>query len=72
MLHELRPCPFCGGSAVTGRDETGLVYIGCETDDCLCNIDNYSIFGPKFYTKEGARMVWNDRTESAEDSGPTE
>lgn len=57
-LIELKPCPFCGGTPITGRDPTcrNLWRITCRNCDA----------GPSSsLSEEGARNTWNRRTEGS-------
>lgn len=31
---ELKPCPFCGGSAEWSLDDNGFYIIGCDDQNC--------------------------------------
>ena len=67
MANELKPCPFCGGEAITGSQELGDCHIGiyfgvgCETTDCFAEFD----IGECWYdTEQEAIIAWNTRASS--------
>ena len=57
MTKQLKPCPFCGGSAVVNRGPTYLWYVQCQE----CRIDGE--IRPK---KSEAIEAWNRRVHPAQ------
>lgn len=57
-IHELLPCPFCGGTA-DFRDDGHIGYAYCI--HCLARTDDYYIWRDDNWEEEAA-LEWNTRT----------
>ena len=63
MPNELKPCPFCGGSAAIGRTKKSLKLqysVGCNNSRCIANrLRNPFVL--HFLSKGEAAEAWNRR-----------
>ena len=60
-MEELKTCPFCGKPGLVQIDDDGFLVVGCDSQDCVCNI--YEAWKKQFTTEEKAIDAWNRRTE---------
>ena len=58
-MAELKPCPFCGGSASVLKVDNTWYEVRC--DNCPCNVGRLW-----FYTRKDATKAWNRRGEDGE------
>lgn len=67
-MPELKPCPFCGGTALH-KETQGWHGIGCQTDKCPAYLHALM-----FRTAEEAIATWNRRpcVPGASQAGPTD
>ena len=63
MPNELKPCPFCGGSAAIGRTKKSLKLqyaAGCNNTRCIANrLRNPFVL--HYLSKDEAAENWNRR-----------
>ena len=52
-MTELKPCPFCGGEAIGGKNYLGQYSAGCINENCFARV-----FAN---TKKDAEKRWNRR-----------
>ena len=61
-MTELKPCPFCGGVAVTRYDDDGVwFYIECGNENCLILVQGQWHTDMNEAKKEWNRRADNDR-----------
>jgi hypothetical protein len=61
---DLKPCPFCGGKAVTETNNRGWWIVGCVDDYmCMGNINHIAML---HVTEEQAVETWNRRANDAD------
>lgn len=58
----IKDCPFCGEPGILLRNEidNSINLIGCETNGCICCINNKT--GMVFKTRGNALDAWNKRS----------
>lgn len=55
MSEELKPCPFCGGTKIGIREESGMIWAYCKECGAMGEWD---------YSENRAKANWNRRIES--------
>ena len=55
-MTELKPCPFCGGEAIGGKNYLGQYSAGCINENCFARV-----FAN---TKKDAEKRWNRRADN--------
>lgn len=59
-MAELKPCPFCGGTATAQKNSNTWWRIKC--DNCPCEVGRYW-----YHKKADAIEAWNRRADNATD-----
>ena len=68
-MAELKPCPFCGGSAHVGELKKSVsprFYVFCSNNKENCIAAEKYIFGAFYYTRKEAIEAWNRREDNGE------